>query len=144
PTTMIIKITCNNKTVNKGLIIVNQVNGTQIFKENLSSSYVEFNYTTTTSGNQTFKVWYYGETPYNNTVTSKYITVRKSNVTITLESENITIGETISVNATVLDEYNNTIDNEVLTFLVNKTEYNTTITDGIATFTAKTNVTWIM
>ena len=143
PMTVKVNITCNNKTVNKGYVIVNMVNGTSLLRENLTNGYLEFNYTPTTCGNQTLKVWYYGETPYNNTVASKNITVRKSNVTLTLESENITIGETINVYATVLDEYNNPIDDEVLTFIVNKTEYKTTIHDGIATFTAKTNDTWI-
>ncbi|RAP54592.1 MAG: hypothetical protein BZ137_01395, partial [Methanosphaera sp. rholeuAM130] len=143
PTTIKINITCNNKTVNKGYVIVNLVNGTQILKKNITGGYLEFNYTPTSIGNQTLKVWYYGETPYNNTVTSKNITVRKSNITLTLESENITIGETININATVLDEYNNPIDNEILTFIVNNTQYNTTIHDGITTFTAKTNDTWL-
>ena len=138
-----INVTSNNESVTNGYVVL-ILNGIELSRQNITNGSIETTITPTTTGKQTFKIYYFAEKNYNNNSITKNVTVRKSNVNIQLESEgNLTIGETVTFTATVLDEYQETLNNETLTFIVNNNEHNITINDGIAIFTAKTNDTWL-
>lgn len=137
-----VTITYNDQAVCEGQVLC-LVNGTQMFKENLTNGSITSTVIPKDTGITDLKIWYISPGDIYNTIGAyKRVNITKFNTSVSLEADSVKIGENISVKATVLDEYNNTINNENITFIINSTEYNIPIIDGIAWLNVTTNESW--
>ena len=137
-----INVTAYDEAVKNGYILLLS-NGTQLGKYQLENGIMKTNITIPDYNHGNLKAWYYPDEIYKTTSQLKTLKLLKTNTITTINASNTKIGEEITVYANILNEFNETLPDGNLIFIVNGTEYNTSIINGSSTFRAITNETWI-
>lgn len=137
-----INVTSYGKAVKNGYVLLLS-NGTPMGEYRLENGFIKTNISISDYNHENLKVWYYPDEIYQKTSSIKPIKLLVKNSNTTITAEKVKIGEIITIHASVMDEFGNSIQNGILTFIINSTEHNTTITEGNAIFIARTNESWI-
>ena len=137
-----VNITSDEEAVDNGYALM-LLNGIPVANYTLDNGVVRTNLTIEKITQNDLRIWYMSDNDFSNNITKKEIQLYRLNTTITLESESVKIGEDININATLIDEDNETVTNGILTFIVNNTEHDITINNGTGSFKSKTNDSWL-